>query len=265
MTASVGGAAFDDVDVARCYRHRPPYPTALFERLFELSPGLGAALDLGCGPGKLAIPLSAWFLQVDAVDPSQPMLDEAAESEIPNIRWIHGSAEEAPLVGPYDLATAGASIHWMDHATVFPRLARLLPSGPLVVVSGDDAQAPPWHADWIGFITRWTEQLGGVFDPARHHAAMTAFEPWLDIEGRESIVTSFEQPVRDFIACQHSRQSFTRARLGPEGSIRYDAELGALLARHARGGLLHFDVETSVVWGRPRTTARAGAEAAAPL
>ena len=48
------GRAFDDEDVAHAYANRPPYPAALHHELIQLSSGRHAALDLGCGPGKLA-------------------------------------------------------------------------------------------------------------------------------------------------------------------------------------------------------------------
>ncbi|HWA62476.1 MAG TPA: hypothetical protein VG939_13930 [Caulobacteraceae bacterium] len=54
-----GGAAFDDPDVARAYANRAPYPAALIDRLAALAPARRRALDLGCGPGKLTLPLAA--------------------------------------------------------------------------------------------------------------------------------------------------------------------------------------------------------------
>jgi SAM-dependent methyltransferase len=81
--------AFDDPDVAKAYVHRAPYPPALFVRLQELAPRAGRLLDLGCGPGKLTLPLAASFRHVDAVDPAEPMIAAAkASNAAPNIRWI---------------------------------------------------------------------------------------------------------------------------------------------------------------------------------
>jgi len=42
------GKAFDDLDVARAYANRAPYPPELIARLAELAPRHGTALDLGC-------------------------------------------------------------------------------------------------------------------------------------------------------------------------------------------------------------------------
>ena len=80
------------------------------------------------------------FEAVDAVDPSQPMLDVARESGVPNVRWICSTTEHAPLEDSYDLVTAGTSIHWMDPAVVFPRLRKLLDGRGFVAVLNGDPQ-----------------------------------------------------------------------------------------------------------------------------
>ena len=69
------GATFAEDDVARSYYARPPYAPALFERLLRIAPGRGRALDLGCGPGKVAMVLADHFTEVVALDPSSAMLE----------------------------------------------------------------------------------------------------------------------------------------------------------------------------------------------
>jgi SAM-dependent methyltransferase len=247
-----GGAAFDDPDVARAYLHRPPYPAALYGFLAELAPRRLRALDLGCGTGKLAHGLAPYFQHVDAVDPSLPMLRLADDGWHDNITWIYGFAETAPLDGPYDLIVAGASIHWMDHAALFPKLAGLLSErGVLAVIEGDEAHDTPWDDEWVGFLTRWLERLGDRYSPGEYRAAMTAFRLWLMIAGERVFEDRFSQSIDDFIECQHSRASWSRANLGPL-TAEFDADLLALLRPHARDGMLHYTTRTEVVWGRPR-------------
>ncbi len=104
------GSTFEDEDVARCYQYRAPYAPALYDHLVEIAPATHRALDLGCGPGKIAHGLAARFDVVDAVDPSAAMIAIARERPSA-IRWIQATSEDAKLAGPYDLVTAGASIH----------------------------------------------------------------------------------------------------------------------------------------------------------
>ncbi|HEX2560818.1 class I SAM-dependent methyltransferase, partial [Phenylobacterium sp.] len=98
------GSDFDDADVARAYANRPPYPPALIAALAELATGRGRALDLGCGPGKLAIPLADCFQEVWAVDLSAPMIAAGRAADAgahAGLRWIHGRTEDldAPDAG----------------------------------------------------------------------------------------------------------------------------------------------------------------------
>lgn len=260
-----GAAAFDDVDVARCYQFRPAYPQALYHAMLELSPDRGRALDLGCGTGKLAGWLAEHFDRVDAVDPSRPMLEVAASSyPNPRIRWLESTAEDATLDPPYDLICAGASIHWLDHERLMPRLAASLSeSARLMVIDGDGAWQPPWQAQWSGFIARWLEHMGRRHNETEFGAAMNRYQEFMVIEGRGEFVGAVEQSPDDFIECQHSRATWAREKLGPEPCRRFDAELKELLTPHLRGGVLHFLVRTTLTWGRPNllnATTRRSAE-----
>ena len=107
-------AAFGHPGVARAYRHRPPYPDEVFDVLQSLiSDRPRTVLDIGAGEGALARPLARRADHVDALDISAAMVAEGRErpgGRVPNLRWIVGAAETAPLDGPYALVTAGASL-----------------------------------------------------------------------------------------------------------------------------------------------------------
>ena len=123
------GESFEDPDVAECYLHRAPYANDVYPRMVALCAKHDALLDLGCGPGKLARRLASDFDAVTAVDASRALV--AVGRRLPNgmaknIAWVEGLAEEVTYLGPYDLVAAGTSIHWMDHAILFPRLIQHL-------------------------------------------------------------------------------------------------------------------------------------------
>src|SRR5215472_7418750 len=171
-------AEFEDEDVVACYRFRPAYPDALTHRLLQLMPHRGRVLDLGCGPGKLARALSPEVAQVVAVDPSAAMLRCARELDAGaggDIRWILSRAEDLELDAPVHLAVAGAAIHWIDPADLFPKLARALaPGAPLAVVDGDAPTAAPWIEPWNAAMRAWVERLGGHWNAQPHQALVTA-------------------------------------------------------------------------------------------
>ena len=79
------------------YRHRAPYPPDLLARVAELC-GLASGarlLDLGCGPGPLAVGFARLGLEVVAIDPEPAMLEAAAAASS-----IAGSGSTATTSSP---------------------------------------------------------------------------------------------------------------------------------------------------------------------
>jgi SAM-dependent methyltransferase len=251
------GVLFDDLDVARCYAHRAPYAPALYDFLLTLMPRRERALDLGCGPGKIALELAKHFKVVEALDPAAPMIAVGREQDVPNIDWICAGAEEGIGDGPHDLVTAGASLHWMQHDTVFPKLAATLsPGGVMAVLNGDDAFEPPWAGEYREFLTRWLARLGRTYSPAAFNAELNGYQRWLDIAGERDFVFEHSETIAGYIACQHSRATWTRAVMGEALAHEFDEDLALTLAPFARAGRLRYRVKSNLVWGTPRTTPR---------
>lgn len=253
------GAEFLDEDVARAYTFRTDYPTALHARLLELTAGRGRLLDLGCGPGKLARALAGQFGRVLAVDPSPAMLrlgQDLDRGANPNIDWIDATAETVRLEPPLDLIVAGASIHWMSPAVVFPKLAAALPEpGLMAIIDGDGPAQAPWIEAWRETTIDWVERLGGMWNGPAHRMRTTAHEPWFDRHGAQIFTACVEQPVEDLIEAEHSRATWARSKMGDLAEA-FDADLRAVLAPHARGGAVRFEIASRLTWGRPRAEAR---------
>src|ERR1700731_1591226 len=95
-------------------RFRPPYPDALVRVLrdtFGLN-GSGRLLDLGCGPGPVAIRLAHLFEHGVAMDPEPEMLAEgraaAERARVSNIEWLPGGSEDlSSALGQFRLVTMG--------------------------------------------------------------------------------------------------------------------------------------------------------------
>ena len=212
-------------------------------------------LDLGCGPGKVSRPLTQAFATVVAVDPSQNMIRQGRAlpcGRAPNLRWVRGLTEDAPLDAQrFDLIVAAASIHWMKHDRLFPRLfAHASREHVFAAISGDDAFEPPWDGEWKRFLSKWVPAVTGrPFEPGRQDAIEGDFGGHVDVAGREFFAAPFSQSVDDFIKCQHSRDTWAYSRLGSR-TTAFDAELAALLTPHAVDGQLAYTVRTLVTWGR---------------
>ena len=129
---------------ARDYlRFRPPYPSALLDDLCRRAgvTGSGRLLDLGCGPGRVALPLARRFRDVVAVDQEPEMIDvgreEAARLAVGNITWVVGRAEDvAEPAGSVELVTMGESFHRLDGPLILGKIRGWLRPGGCVAVLG---------------------------------------------------------------------------------------------------------------------------------
>jgi SAM-dependent methyltransferase len=148
-------------------RGRLPYAPGLPAALADLLglDGRGRLLDVGCGPGTLALSLAPLFAEVVGVDADGGMI-AAAERRAAELgvraRWIRARAEELPAgLGTYTVVTFGQSFHWMERDLVAATVRGLLrPGGAFVHVSdlkGESFGAcelprPPYEA--IGELVR---------------------------------------------------------------------------------------------------------------
>ncbi len=114
---------------------RPPYAPALIRRVAQIC-GLHAAhrvLDLGCGPGQLALAFAALAGRVVAVDPEPAMLEiarrEAARAGL-SIDFREGSSGDlGPDLGAFRLVVIGRAFHWMEREETLRRLDGIIESG----------------------------------------------------------------------------------------------------------------------------------------
>ncbi|MFI1886554.1 class I SAM-dependent methyltransferase [Streptomyces jumonjinensis] len=125
-------------------RGRLPYAPGLADVLagaLKLD-GRGRLIDMGCGPGTLALSLAHLFGEIVGVDPDGGMIAEAgrgaAEAGVTGkARWVRARAEDLPAgLGTFTVAAFAQSFHWMDRDLVAADMRRLLqPGGALVHVS----------------------------------------------------------------------------------------------------------------------------------
>ena len=112
-------------------RYRLGYPERLIARVIALAglkPG-DAVLDLGCGPGLLAIALRQAGMAVTAADPEPDMLAaaEAAREAAVMVDFRRGGSFDLhDGHGPLPLVTIGRAFHWMDRAATLAMLDRIV-------------------------------------------------------------------------------------------------------------------------------------------
>jgi len=129
-------------------RGRLPYASGLAGALAGAlagtpgSGGDGRLLDVGCGPGILALDLAHLFREVVGVDPDAGMIAEARQEAARRglagkARWVRAAAEELPAgLGVFTAATFGHSFHWMARDLVAATVRDMLaPGGAFVHVA----------------------------------------------------------------------------------------------------------------------------------
>lgn len=248
------GEAFEAQDVVSLYIHRAPYPDDVFRKIVDLAPNRRSMLDLGCGPGTIARRLASQFERITALDASRAMLNlgrQMPSGDTLNIHWIEGLAEHMVDVDhPYDVVVAAESIHWMDHQHLFPRLRNQVADVHIfVVVEGDDAYEPPWQTEWERFLEKWIRHTSNKpYKPGGNEPFLRKYEEWINVLGEQYFISKpIVQHVDHFIACQHSRNTFTPSALG-YAMATFDKELAGLLAPYATENKIEYVVRTRVTW-----------------
>ena len=214
-------------------------------------------LDLGCGPGLLAVAFAPFVREVVGVDPEPEMLRAAAARGAPaNVAWIEGGSYDlGPRFGRFFLTVMGRSFHWMDRAETLRRLDAMIEPGGAVVLFGDAHPNVPnnaWRVAWGEVIERYSAD-----DPVRgrsrspdwvRHEAFLLDSAFAELE-EIAVIERRDVAVETLIDRALSMSSGSRARLGakaddlareirelmagiaPEGSVTEVIATSALIAR----------------------------------
>jgi SAM-dependent methyltransferase len=157
----VAGWQWDDTlftgTAAYYQRGRLPYAPGLADALAKALPldGQGRLIDVGCGPGTIALNLAHLFREVVGVDPDSGMIAEAGrEATLAGVtgktQWVRARAEELPAgLGTFTVATFAQSFHWMDREPVATVKDMLRPGGVLVHIS--DLKNEPRTTDGLPY------------------------------------------------------------------------------------------------------------------
>jgi SAM-dependent methyltransferase len=214
----------------------------------------GRVLDLGCGPGQLAMAFAPFAAEVLAVDPEPEMLRvaRAAAGNAP-IRFVQGSSYDlGPAFGRFRLAVMGRSFHWMDREDTLRRLDALVEPGGAVVLFGDahpDLPDNAWRGPWREVLDRYrTGSRTGPTKPSRPGADWVRHEAVLldSAFRRLDVVAAIDRrhvPVATLIERALSRSSHTPDRLGERVEALSD-EVVRALEPFAAGGMITEVVET---------------------
>ncbi|MCX5493281.1 methyltransferase domain-containing protein [Kaistia dalseonensis] len=240
---------------------RPAYSARLFRRLaawcgLEQQHGV---LDLGCGPGQIAIALAPYAGRVVGLDPEPDMLAiarDSAEAAGLDIDWIEGSSYDlSPTLGRFHLVTMGRSFHWMDRVDTLKRLDGMTEPGGAVVLMGDTHPAVPdngWYQPYQAIIERFaTNQAEKKIraDWVSHEGVLLA-SPFASLD-QIAVFERRQIDIETLVLRAHSMSSTAPARLGARAD-ELAAAIRVEMAPFAANGLLTEIVSsTALIATRP--------------
>ncbi|MCP3471858.1 class I SAM-dependent methyltransferase [Bradyrhizobium sp. CCGUVB1N3] len=144
---------------------RPPYPPEFFRSVAQrlALAERSALIDLGTGPGLLALGFAPYVGRIVGVDPEPDMLDAARRSAARtgrDLRLIESKAEMLPSdIGTFDLVTIGRALHWMDRAPTLALLERLVAQDGAIAICASFSTPDnrnPWLDDYNAARCNWS-------------------------------------------------------------------------------------------------------------
>ena len=188
---------------------RPTYPPLLAARVAALVGGLaqGRVLDLGTGPGFLALDFAARAAEVIGVDPEPAMLQAAERNAAASghrIRFLLGTAETLdPALAPVRLVTIGRAFHWMDRPRTLAVLDGLVAHGgavALFVTSYPNVAENAWAAPFNAVLDRYgeTDPARELLRTAKDHDGVLLASPFGHVE-RVAVLERRQTQVERFV------------------------------------------------------------------
>ena len=171
-------------------KYRPSYPTAVVDRLYELTHAANVA-DIGAGTGKFTEKLLLKPWNVTAVEPNTDMCRELLKCVGGRAEIVMASAENTGLPEhSFELITAAQAFHWFDEEKFRDECRRMLkPDGRLAVVfnsrlNGDITQKRdeiytkycPSFAERSGHVGKRSEDEGDRFLRNEYFSSVDVFK-----------------------------------------------------------------------------------------
>jgi SAM-dependent methyltransferase len=141
---------------------REPYPPEFFSEVARQLDfrGTERLLDIACGPGMLAIGFAPFVGSCVGLDPEEEMIsaarEQAAQSNV-LLELVQSRLEDLPnSLGPFQVATIGRALHWLDRRAAPQTLAALLPPGAFVLIC--HAKPPEAQNLWLSAFNKTRRQ-----------------------------------------------------------------------------------------------------------
>jgi SAM-dependent methyltransferase len=161
-------------------RYREPYPPSFFREVArrQAVEGSERLIDIGCGPGSLAIGFAPYVQSCVGVDIETEMLAsarvEAARAGV-HVDLIQAPIEDLPPdIGCFQAVTIGRALHWFDREEGIAVLERLVTVNGWIAICGTltySAAAHGWEGTFHDLRRAWSSDP----DESKYHISI---EDW---------------------------------------------------------------------------------------
>ena len=220
-------------------KHRPTYPSALFQFLASVTADRDTVWDCATGNGQVAIALTEFYSRVIATDASQSQIDAAIDH--PQIKYGVATAEQSGLANDaVDLITVGQAFHWFDEKAFMAEACRVLrPDGVLAIWCYELCIV---NSECDAIIDRLYTDILGEFWPSERVMIEHGYSD-VDMPGVEVPVPGFE------MSSQWSAADMLGYLRTWSASQRYESQKGSDPVREVA-------TELEAAWGAASRTVR---------
>lgn len=235
-------------------KYRPGYPEAVID-ILRSNCGLtetSIIADLGSGTGILSELFLGNGNQVFGIEPNAAMR-AAAERQLKKFRTfvsIDAPAEATTLeAGSVDFITAAQAFHWFDREKCKEEFARILKPGGWVVLIWNERllDSTPFLRDYENLLLRY----GTDYENVRHENVNGEIAKFFAPEGFE-LKTLENSQLFDFESLKGRLLSSSYTpEPGEPNFPEMLSKLEEIFSANQRNGLVSFEYETRVYYGRP--------------
>lgn len=250
-------------------QYREPYLPEFFRAVAERLglDGHEALLDVGCGPGLLAIGFAPFVKQCTGLDPEPGMIEaakEAAAQAQAQVAFQLGRIEDFATSESFDIITIGRALHWLDRPVALAVLEKIISAkGWVLICRPTSVETPntPWVKPYQKLCHSWSE------DPERKRYRVNTDEWFAGSRFRavEQILVTATRHVTidDLVGRAFSRSTTSRAFMG-DRQAEFAAEIRKVLEPFAHHGQLEEEiVANAAVFGFAASTPESIAAGAA--
>jgi SAM-dependent methyltransferase len=229
-------------------RYREPYPPIFFS---TVAGRLGLRgderlLDVGCGPGLLAIGFAPFVGSCCGVDPEPVMLAAAREAAVGagvDLELIEARVEDSPEgIGTFDLVTIGRALHWLNREKTLDVLDRIVAANGTILSCGTrtaGADLNSWAKPYDEVVKAWASDP----DHGRYHIDHAAWFEGSRFHVVNEIKVAFrhEVTITDLVGRALSK-SYTSPEVLGDRRAALEAQIREALDSFAVGGVLDEEI-----------------------